>query len=125
MFPIGWMYYFGTNLENRFSVPGFWPDPESTNKFPTERKEQVLLLEELKKQRLERRRRRLEAELEGGAPAREEEIRREEERAPPEILPPSEGIRYGIRGLEDMKQEQENRKKRKMQAEFEEMSKGR
>ena len=33
-FPIGWMYYFGTNLENRFNVPDFWPSQEQSHKLP-------------------------------------------------------------------------------------------
>lgn len=39
MFPIGIMYYFGTNLDNRFSVNGFWPRPEECNKVPRDRDE--------------------------------------------------------------------------------------
>lgn len=39
MFPIGWMYYFGTNLENRFSVEGFWPTQEQSHKIPYERED--------------------------------------------------------------------------------------
>ncbi|CEJ86859.1 Putative Mitochondrial cytochrome c oxidase assembly factor [[Torrubiella] hemipterigena] len=39
MFPIGIMYYFGTNLDNRFSVPGFWPQDSQTNKLPRDREE--------------------------------------------------------------------------------------
>lgn len=39
MFPIGIMYYFGTNLDNRFSVQGFWPAPEECNKVPRDRDE--------------------------------------------------------------------------------------
>lgn len=39
MFPIGWMYYFGTNLENRFTVEGFWPTAEQSHKIPYEREE--------------------------------------------------------------------------------------
>ncbi|XWW97613.1 hypothetical protein V2A60_005598 [Cordyceps javanica] len=39
MFPIGIMYYFGTNLDNRFSVPDFWPRPEECNKLPRDRDE--------------------------------------------------------------------------------------
>lgn len=38
-FPIGWMYYFGTNLENRFAVPDFWPTQEQSHKIPFERDE--------------------------------------------------------------------------------------
>ncbi|OAA33078.1 hypothetical protein AAL_00543 [Moelleriella libera RCEF 2490] len=33
------MYYFGTNLDNRFSVPNFWPKPEECNKVPRDRDE--------------------------------------------------------------------------------------
>jgi protein PET100, fungi type len=39
LFPIGWMYYFGTNLENRFSVPDFWPSQEQSHQIPYERDE--------------------------------------------------------------------------------------
>lgn len=39
MFPIGWMYYFGTNLEDRFSVPDFWPKAENSNRVPFEKDE--------------------------------------------------------------------------------------
>jgi len=38
-FPIGWMYYFGTNLESRFAVPDFWPTQEQSHKIPFERDE--------------------------------------------------------------------------------------
>ncbi len=62
MFPIGWMYYFGTNLESRFSVPGFWPPPEQTHKIPFERDELRDELDRLKRMRLEKRARRLEIE---------------------------------------------------------------
>ncbi len=62
MFPIGWMYYFGTNLESRFSVPGFWPPPEQTHKIPFERDELREELDRLKRMRLEKRARRLEME---------------------------------------------------------------
>ncbi len=33
------MYYFGTNLENRFSVPDFWPSQEQSHRIPYEREE--------------------------------------------------------------------------------------
>ncbi|OJZ86117.1 hypothetical protein ASPFODRAFT_135721 [Aspergillus luchuensis CBS 106.47] len=39
IFPIGWMYYFGTNLDDRFSVPGFWPTTEQSHKIPLEKEE--------------------------------------------------------------------------------------
>jgi len=60
MFPIAWMYYFGTNLENRFAVPDFWPKPESTYKIPFEKEEIHSELERLKRRRLEQRKLRLE-----------------------------------------------------------------
>lgn len=39
LFPIGWMYYFGTNLENRFSVQDFWPTAEQSHKIPYDRED--------------------------------------------------------------------------------------
>ncbi|PHH89932.1 hypothetical protein CDD83_4908 [Cordyceps sp. RAO-2017] len=39
MFPIGIMYYFGTNLDDRFAVRNFWPRPEECNKVPGDRDE--------------------------------------------------------------------------------------
>ncbi|KAF3924972.1 hypothetical protein AA313_de0200551 [Arthrobotrys entomopaga] len=62
LFPIASMYYFGTNLDSRFSVPDFWPSKQETHQIPFEKEEIKLELERLKKQRLERRRERLEAE---------------------------------------------------------------
>lgn len=61
MFPIAVMYYFGTNLDQRFSVPDFWPKPGETHKIPFERDEIKAELERLRKKRLERRARRIEA----------------------------------------------------------------
>ncbi|KAI9864612.1 MAG: hypothetical protein M1813_003101 [Trichoglossum hirsutum] len=59
MFPIAIMYYFGTNLDRRFSVPDFWPAPGTTNKIPFEKDEIHSELERLKQRRLERRARRM------------------------------------------------------------------
>jgi protein PET100, fungi type len=53
------MYYFGTNLDGKFSVPGFWPTKEQTHRLPTERSEVDAELDRLKAIRLEMRRRRL------------------------------------------------------------------
>lgn len=39
MFPIGIMFYFGTNLDARFSVPGFWPKAEHSHKIPFDRED--------------------------------------------------------------------------------------
>lgn len=47
MFPIGIMFYFGTNLDNRFSVNGFWPRPEECNKVPRDREEVVAEYEKM------------------------------------------------------------------------------
>ncbi|KAF2837012.1 hypothetical protein M501DRAFT_938672 [Patellaria atrata CBS 101060] len=52
LFPIGIMYYFGTNLDQRFSVPDFWPNPNQVNKIPTEREDIEAELKRLKARRL-------------------------------------------------------------------------
>ncbi|KAK0646347.1 hypothetical protein B0T16DRAFT_329939 [Cercophora newfieldiana] len=62
LFPIGIMYYFGTNLDSRFSVPEFWPKPEHSNKVPFDREEISAELERLRARRLYNRDRRLAAE---------------------------------------------------------------
>jgi protein PET100, fungi type len=38
-FPIGWMYYFGTNLDERFKVPDFWPTQEQSHKLPYDKED--------------------------------------------------------------------------------------
>jgi len=65
MFPIAIMYYYGTNLDKRFSVPGFWPKPEQTNRIPFEKDEIHLELERLRQRRLFLRNQRLERERAG------------------------------------------------------------
>ncbi|KAF2180232.1 hypothetical protein K469DRAFT_291015 [Zopfia rhizophila CBS 207.26] len=60
LFPIGIMYYFGTNLDDRFSVPEFWPKQEQTHKIPYEREEIKSELERLRAKRLALRQQRLE-----------------------------------------------------------------
>jgi len=62
LFPIGIMYYFGTNLDSRFTVPAFWPKAENANKVPTDRDEISAELERLRARRLYNRERRLAAE---------------------------------------------------------------
>ena len=64
MFPIGFMYYFGTNLDSRFSVPDFWPKPEMTHKIPHDRDEIEAELKRLRTRRIERRDARLARERE-------------------------------------------------------------
>ncbi|KAK7736279.1 hypothetical protein SLS53_007114 [Cytospora paraplurivora] len=58
-FPIAFMSYFGTNLDNRFAVPDFWPKPEEANSIPTERDEIKAELERLRARRLYLRNKRL------------------------------------------------------------------
>ncbi len=67
MFPIGVMYYFGTNLDNRFSVPDFWPKPENANRIPLERDEIQAELARLREKRLYLREQRLAAEARAAA----------------------------------------------------------
>jgi protein PET100, fungi type len=62
MFPIGIMYHFGTNLDKKFSVPGFWPSKEQSHRIPTDPTDLDEELERLRAIRLEIRRRRLEVE---------------------------------------------------------------
>jgi len=67
MFPIGIMYYFGTNLDSRFSVPDFWPKEGQTHKIPFEREEITEEIQRLKERRLAARQRRLELEKVDGS----------------------------------------------------------
>lgn len=62
MFPIAVMYYFGTNLDQRFRVDDFWPKADMTHKIPFERDEIRSELERLQKRRLEKRAARMEME---------------------------------------------------------------
>ncbi|KAI1169977.1 hypothetical protein F4777DRAFT_150460 [Nemania sp. FL0916] len=72
MFPIGIMFYFGTNLDERFAVPAFWPRPEQANRVPTERDEINAELQRLRARRLYVRDRRLENEAKAAAQAKED-----------------------------------------------------
>lgn len=66
MFPIGWMYYFGVNLDNKFTVKDFWPTKAQLNSVPTEREEIAGEIERLKKKRLVlREQRRMEEQANG------------------------------------------------------------
>ncbi|CAD0112436.1 unnamed protein product [Aureobasidium uvarum] len=60
MFPIGWMYYFGTNLDERFSIPDFWPKENETHHIPFEKDEIQSELARLRARRLAARQARLE-----------------------------------------------------------------
>ncbi|KAF2128894.1 hypothetical protein P153DRAFT_386095 [Dothidotthia symphoricarpi CBS 119687] len=65
LFPISIMYYFGTNLDGKFSVPDFWPKPEQTHRIPYEREEIAKELERLKARNRANRVRREEEERRG------------------------------------------------------------
>lgn len=56
------MYYFGTNLDNRFSVPDFWPKPDETHRIPFEREDIGRELGRLRERRLRLREERLRRE---------------------------------------------------------------
>lgn len=62
MFPIGLMYYVGTDPGNRFPIPDWWPKAEEGHKIPHDPEELKREVLRMKAQRLEARRRRLEAE---------------------------------------------------------------
>ncbi|KAL8381504.1 hypothetical protein RB595_005662 [Gaeumannomyces hyphopodioides] len=77
MFPIGIMFYFGTNLDQRFAVPDFWPKPEQANRVPHEADEIRAELERLRARRLLNRDRRLAAEASQGKAQAEDQARSE------------------------------------------------
>ncbi|KAL2164352.1 hypothetical protein VTH06DRAFT_3568 [Thermothelomyces fergusii] len=82
MFPIGVMYYFGTNLDSRFSVPGFWPKPENANKVPLERDEIHAELERLRTRRLYLREQRLAAEARAAASHGQQQQQQQQQQQP-------------------------------------------
>jgi len=86
MFPIGIMYYFGTNLDSRFAVPDFWPKEGQTHTIPFEKEDIQEELSRLKERRLAARARRLGMQ-EQGIDTRHTEHQEEEARHPrPDIL---------------------------------------
>ncbi|KAJ5936807.1 hypothetical protein N7466_003257 [Penicillium verhagenii] len=60
LFPIGWMYYFGTNLDDRFNVKNFWPTAEQSHKIPFDKEEidkelaRMRMVESVRRERRER-----------------------------------------------------------------------
>lgn len=60
LFPIGWMYYFGTNLDDRFRVKDFWPTAEQSHKIPLDKEEidqelsRMRMLDSTRRERRER-----------------------------------------------------------------------
>lgn len=72
MFPIGWMYYFGTNLDDRFNVKGFWPTAEQSHKIPLDKEEidqELSRMRQVDAVRNERRKQREAAEAQARAQA--------------------------------------------------------
>ncbi|KAK5122830.1 hypothetical protein LTR85_003745 [Meristemomyces frigidus] len=86
MFPIGIMYYFGTNLDSRFAVPDFWPKESQTHKIPFEKEDIQAELEMLRQRRLQARARRLELESQGISTEHTEHQEEEARHPRPDIL---------------------------------------
>lgn len=61
--PVAVMYYIGTDTDRKLNVPGFWPDPKTTNQIPKERYEIKAELARMRQERLEKQKR-LEKKLE-------------------------------------------------------------
>jgi protein PET100, fungi type len=61
------MYYFGTNLDERFSVKGFWPTSEQSHKIPDTKEEINAELTRMRMKDAVLRERRLKAESEASA----------------------------------------------------------
>ncbi|KAF2767497.1 hypothetical protein EJ03DRAFT_315699 [Teratosphaeria nubilosa] len=96
MFPIGIMYYFGTNLDSRFSVPDFWPKEGQTHTIPFEKEDINAELERLRQRRLAARAARLAAEAKG-VNTEHTEHRDEELKNPrPEILEATKVVEPGM-----------------------------
>ena len=55
------MYYFGTNLDQKFSIPDFWPTAEQSHKIPREKED---IKREVERIRMEIRERKLLREAE-------------------------------------------------------------
>lgn len=85
-FPISMMYYFGTNLDNRFSVPDFWPKEGQTHKIPFDKEDRIAELARLKAIRLANRAKRLAAEEQGASIEHTEHQREQLEHPRPDIL---------------------------------------
>lgn len=73
MFPIGIMFYYGVNLDQKFSTPDFWPKPEQTHRIPFEKDEIRTELERLKEKRLRIREMRMRSEAHGAFEGRKRE----------------------------------------------------
>lgn len=51
------MIYSGMNPDEKFNLPGFWPDPATLNQIPKERHEIQAEVARIKRERIEKRKR--------------------------------------------------------------------
>lgn len=95
------MYYFGINLDSRFSVPDFWPKKGQTHQIPFEQDEIKAELDRLRQRRLAARAKRLAMEEQGLAPT---EVHTAQDRvnseAPREYLSSTKVVRKETEGSE-------------------------
>lgn len=62
------MYYFGTNLDDRFHISGFWPSEEQSHKIPLDKEEidnEIARMRKMDALRRERRKLEMEAQAQG------------------------------------------------------------
>ena len=76
-FPIGWMYYFGTNLDARFNVPDFWPNQEQSHRIPYDSDELKLEVRRIQQEAVQRQQNRRK-EVDGALDAFQKERREKE-----------------------------------------------
>ncbi|ABN65787.2 predicted protein [Scheffersomyces stipitis CBS 6054] len=55
--PICVMYYVGLDTDNKFNLPGFWPDPSTLNQIPKEPHEIQAEIARIRRARAEKRQR--------------------------------------------------------------------
>ncbi|KAK6197591.1 uncharacterized protein RJT21DRAFT_123425 [Scheffersomyces amazonensis] len=55
--PICVMYYVGIDTDNKFNLPGFWPDPATLNQIPKEPYEIQAEVARIRRARAEKRKR--------------------------------------------------------------------
>jgi protein PET100 len=81
LFPIGWMYYFGTNLDDRFNVKNFWPTAEQSHKIPLDKEEidkelaRMRMMDALRRERQQKEQAALTAQTQAQADAQQSEAR--------------------------------------------------
>ncbi|KAG7196070.1 uncharacterized protein KQ657_000081 [Scheffersomyces spartinae] len=55
--PISIMYYTGLDTDQKFNIPGFWPDPATLNQIPKEPYEIQAEIARIRRERAEKRKR--------------------------------------------------------------------